>query len=42
MIALMEDQVAALTARGIKAAFLGSAQMSAEVTARWLFCAVHR
>jgi superfamily II DNA helicase RecQ len=27
----MEDQVAALTARGISAAFLGSAQSSAEV-----------
>jgi superfamily II DNA helicase RecQ len=31
LIALMEDQVAALTARGISAAFLGSAQSSAEV-----------
>ena len=31
MIALMHDQVAALDARGVKAAFLGSAQTSAEV-----------
>ncbi|WIA16435.1 hypothetical protein OEZ85_013122 [Tetradesmus obliquus] len=31
LIALMEDQVAALTARGVSAAFLGSAQSSAEV-----------
>lgn len=31
LIALMEDQVAALTARGIKAAMLGSAQTKQEV-----------
>ena len=31
MIALMEDQVAALNARGVKAAMLGSAQTKAEV-----------
>lgn len=31
LIALMEDQVAALNARGVKAAFLGSAQTSSEV-----------
>eukprot|EP00775_Hariotina_reticulata_P009775 gene9775-9932_t len=34
LIALMEDQVAALTARGIRAAMLGSAQTSAEVKRR--------
>ncbi|KAL6762387.1 hypothetical protein V8C86DRAFT_665973 [Haematococcus lacustris] len=33
LIALMEDQVAALTARGISAAFLGSAQSSSAVKA---------
>jgi superfamily II DNA helicase RecQ len=31
LIALMDDQVAALSARGVKAAMLGSAQTSAEV-----------
>lgn len=31
LIALMEDQVAALTARGVKAAMLGSAQNKVEV-----------
>lgn len=31
LIALMEDQVAALTARGVKAAMLGSAQTNTEV-----------
>jgi hypothetical protein len=31
LIALMEDQVAALTARGVQAALLGSAQTNAEV-----------
>jgi hypothetical protein len=35
LIALMEDQVAALTARGISAAFLGSAQTNAEVWWLW-------
>lgn len=33
LIALMEDQVAALTARGVHAAMLGSAQTNTEVGA---------
>lgn len=34
LISLMHDQVGALTARGVDAAFLGSAQSSADVKAR--------